>query len=117
MKRRRTASPAYRIPRSSSDDETDFSEPIVLFRSETPDIVHSHPVERAMLNPRAGKDVDFMHAKELVCVVDKDSFFAETGDNPALEVVVKLPFAEEKYLLRLCVADLEIQTITTEKAG
>ena len=117
MKRRRTASPAYRIPRSSSDDETDFSEPVVLFRSETPDIVHYHPVERAMLNPRAGEDVDFMHAKELVCVVDKDSFFAETEDNPALEVVIQLPFAEERYFLRWYAANVEIQIVTTEKAG
>jgi hypothetical protein len=96
-KRRRTASPAYRVPRSSSDEETDFSEPVILFRSETPDIVQYHPVKRSMLNPRPGEDVDFMHAKELVCVVDKDSFFAETEGNPALEVVIQLPFAKERY--------------------
>jgi hypothetical protein len=50
-----------------------------------------------MLNPHAGEDLDFMHAKELVCVVDKDSFVAETEDNPALEVIVQLPYAEERY--------------------
>ena len=31
VKRRRTASPACRVHRSSSDDETDFSEPVKLF--------------------------------------------------------------------------------------
>jgi hypothetical protein len=97
LKRRRTASPAYRIHRTSSDDETDFSEPVKLFRGETPDIVQWPPVERNMFNPRAGQDIEFMHAKDLVCVVDKESFFAETDDEPALEVTVQLPFGEEQY--------------------
>jgi hypothetical protein len=98
MKRRRTASPAYRIIRSSSDDETDFSEPVPsLFRGDTPDIVHYHPVGRDMLNLRAGEDLDFMHAEELVCVVDKESFVPETEANPALQVIVQLPYAEERY--------------------
>lgn len=99
VKRRRTASPAYRVHRSSSDDETDFSEPVKLFRSETPDVAQHPPVERSMLNPRAGEDIEFMHAKELVCVVDKESFIAGTPENPALEVVVKLPYGEERYLI------------------
>jgi hypothetical protein len=104
MKRRRTASPAYRMLRSSSDDETDFSEPVPsLFRGDTPDIVHYHPVGRDMLNPRAGEDLDFMHAEELVCVVDKESFVAETEDNPALQVIVQLPYAEERYCDRFWV--------------
>jgi len=98
VKRRRTASPAYRVHRSSSDDETDFSEPVKLFRGETPDVTQHPPVERSMLNPRAGQDVKFMHAKELVCVVDRDSFVAETPENPALEVIVTLPFGEERYI-------------------
>jgi hypothetical protein len=50
-----------------------------------------------MFNPRAGQDIEFMHAKDLVCVVDKESFFAETEDEPALEVTVQLPFGEEQY--------------------
>lgn len=99
VKRRRTASPSYRVHRSSSDDETDFSEPVKLFRGETPDVAQHPPVERSMLNPRAGEDVEFMHAKELVCVVDKESFVAETPENPALEVVVKLPYGEERYVI------------------
>jgi hypothetical protein len=94
-KRRRTASPAARIHRSPSDDETYFSEPIKLFRGETPDVSHNPPVERQMLNPRAGEDVNFRHAKELVCVIDKDSFVPEDPENPDLEVIVKLPFGEE----------------------
>lgn len=98
VKRRRIASPAYRVHRSSSDDETDFSEPVKLFRGETPDTTQ-HPVERSMLNPRAGEDIEFMNAKELVCVVDKESFVAETPENPALEVVVKLPYGEERYVI------------------
>jgi hypothetical protein len=102
VKRRRTASPAYRIHRTSSDDETDFSEPVKLFRGETPDIVQWPPVERSMLNPRAGQDIEFMHAKDLVCVVDKESFFAETEDEPALEVTVQLPFGEEQYVPLIC---------------
>jgi len=99
VKRRRTASPTYRIHRSESDDETDFSEPVNLFRSETPDIVHHQPVQRKMLNPRAGEDLDFRHARELVAVVDKESFVPEDPDNPALDVVLKLPFGEEMYVL------------------
>ena len=99
IKRRRTASPAYRVHRSSSDDETDFSEPVKLFRGETPDVAQHPPVGRSMLNPRAGEDVEFMHAKELVCVVDKESFVAESPENPALEVVVKLPYGEERYVI------------------
>jgi H3 lysine-79-specific histone-lysine N-methyltransferase len=95
-KRRRTASPAYRVHRTSSDDETDFSEPVILFRGETPDVLH-HPVEREMVNTRAGEDVEFMHASHLVCVVDKDSFVAEDSRCPALDVVVQLPFGEERY--------------------
>jgi hypothetical protein len=98
VKRRRTASPAYRVHRSSSDDETDFSEPVKLFRGETPDVAQ-HPVERSMLNPRAGEDIEFMDAKELVCIVDKESFVAETPENPAMEVVVKLPYGEERYVI------------------
>jgi hypothetical protein len=94
-KRRRTASPAARIHRSPSDDETDFSEPIKLFRGETPDVSHPPPVERQMLNPRAGEDVNFRHAKQLVCVIDKESFVPEDPENPDLEVIVKLPFGEE----------------------
>lgn len=102
-KRRRTASPAYRIHRSPSDDETDFSEPIKLFRDETPDVVTHPPVLRKMVNTRAGEDVAFMHAKELVSGVDRDSFVPEDPDNPALNVTVQLPFAEETYLLlQLC---------------
>jgi hypothetical protein len=97
VKRRRTASPAYRIHRTSSDDETDFSEPVKLFRGETPDIVQWPPVERSMLNPRAGLDIEFTHAKDLVCVIDKESFFAETEENPALEITVQLPFGQEQY--------------------
>ena len=50
-----------------------------------------------MFNPRAGQHIEFMHAKDLVCVVDKESFFAETEDEPALEVTVQLPFGEEQY--------------------
>ena len=99
VKRRRTASPAYRVHRSSSEDETDFSEPVKLFRGETPDVAQHPPVERSMLNPRAGEDVEFMHAKELVCVVDRESFVADTPENPALEVVVKLPYGEERYVI------------------
>ena len=94
-KRRRTASPAARIHRSPSDDETDFSEPIKLFRGDTPDVSHNPPVERQMLNPRAGEDVNFRHAKELVCVIDKDSFVPEDPENPDLEITLKLPFGEE----------------------
>jgi hypothetical protein len=94
-KLRRTASPVSRIHRSPSDDETDFSEPIKLFRGETPDVNHNPPVERHMLNPRAGEDVNFRHAKELVCVVDKDSFVPEDPEKPDLEVTVKLPYGEE----------------------
>ncbi len=97
VKRRRTASPAYRIHRSPSDNETDFSEPVKLFRDETPDISHQPAVERSMLNPRAGGDPGFMHAKELVCEVDKDSFVPDDPVNPALEITVKLPFGEETY--------------------
>jgi len=97
-KRLRTASPPYRIHRSPSDDETDFSEPIKLFRDETPDVVSHPPVSRAMFNQRAGEDITFMHASELVSVVDKDSFIPEEGDNPALEITLQLPFAEEKYV-------------------
>lgn len=96
-KRRRTASPAYRIHRSPSDNETDFSEPVKLFRDETPDFSHQTAVERSMLNLRAGEDLRFMHAKELVCVVDKDSFVPDDPANPALEITVKLPFGEETY--------------------
>jgi hypothetical protein len=95
-KRRRTASPAYRVHRTSSDDETDFSEPVRLFRGETPDVLH-HPVERGMVNARAGEDVEFMHASHLVCVVDKESFVAEDPEHPALDIVVQLPFGEERY--------------------
>ena len=102
VKRRRTASPAYRIHRTSSDDETDFSGPVKLFRGETPDVVLWPPVERIMSNPRAALDIDFMHAKDLVCVVDKDSFFAETDEKPALEVTVQLPFGEERYIRMMC---------------
>jgi len=98
-KRRRTASPAHRIHRSTSDDETDFSEHIKLFRDETPDIVHHPPVSRRMLNLRAGEDVIFMHAKELVSVIDKDSFLPEDLDNPALDITLQLPFAEEMYTI------------------
>lgn len=50
-----------------------------------------------MLNLRAGEDLRFMHAKELVCVVDKDSFVPDDPANPALEITVKLPFGEETY--------------------
>lgn len=101
VKRRRTASPAYRLHRSSSDDETDFSEHVRIFRDETPDDPEHHPVERSMLNSRAGEDMDFLNAKELVCVVDKDSFFPEGPDKPALELTVQLPFGEETYFLPL----------------
>jgi hypothetical protein len=95
FKRRRTESPSYHIHRSSSDDETNFSEPVRLFRGDTPDVVLRPPVERNMLNPHAGEMLEIMHAKELVCVVDKDSFFQETEDKPALEIIVQLPFGPE----------------------
>ena len=97
-RRLRPGRPARAGGGSGTGRETDFSEPIKLFRGETPDIAQHPPVERSMLNPRAGKDVEFMHAEELVCVVDKESFIAETSKNPALEVIVKLPFGEERYI-------------------
>ena len=103
-KRRRTASPALRPHRSPSDDETDFSEPVRLFRDETPDDAEHHPVERSMLNSRAGEEINFLHAKELVCAVDKDSFIQdspEKSEKPALELTVQLPFGEEMYFLSL----------------
>lgn len=55
-----------------------------------------------MLNPRAGEDVLFRYAKELVCEVDVESFVPEDPANPALEVTVKLPFGEEMYSPRGC---------------
>jgi len=116
VKRRRTASPAYRIHRSPSDDETDFSEPVKLFRDDTPDIAHQKmPVERGMANPRAGEDVSFRHARELVCVVDRDSFVPEDPENPALEVTVKLPFGEEMYTLIVCDGNSRFKLLRPKK--
>jgi H3 lysine-79-specific histone-lysine N-methyltransferase len=97
VKRRRTASPAYRLRRSPSDDETDFSEPVRIFRDETPDVSQNPAVERSMLNLHAGEDLRFMHAKELACEVDKDSFLSEDPAKPALEITVQLPFGEETF--------------------
>jgi hypothetical protein len=87
--RQRTASPAFRLRRNSSDNETDFSEPVKLFRDS---IEEATPMKRRMANPFAGQDVQFMHSKELVCKVDKECYVLMMWRIPLLRWLFNYPF-------------------------